>query len=360
MKMIARIREVEDGLSTEEAEQDVFIDVPPPPKTPRIVLTVEGGTIGYDKDLARGVDLQVEKGFKIAVIGANGIGKSTLLRTIAGRLPPRGGRFEPTPGVEIAYFAQDQQETLDLQDSVLNNVLRQTTLAERPARSLLGGFLFRGDDVFKKAKVLSGGELSRLGLACTLARAAGLLLLDEPTNHLDMASVESLAGGIDAYEGTVVFVSHDRTFIDAVATHVFAMLADGRSMLFEGQLADYARLAAVAGFPNVLETEPEGRDLRKAGSGGDGGGNARQSHEEAKELKRLRQKLTTRVATLDGEMGKLRDRIVAIETEMAAASVNDFAKLNKLQDEIDAKRAALEVAEGEWLEASEELERVKK
>lgn len=369
VKMIARIREVEDTIDTNDDSQDVFIDIPPPPKTPRIVYTVENGAIGYDKDLARGVKLTIERGAKIAIIGANGIGKSTLLRTIAGRLPARGGSFSPTPGVKMAYFAQDQQETLDLHDTVLANVLKQTTLAERAARSLLGGFLFRGDDVFKKATVLSGGELSRLGLACTLAREAGLLLLDEPTNHLDMASVETLAAGVDAYEGTVAFVSHDRTFIDAVATHVFAMLPDGRSMLFEGKLADYARLAQIAGFPNVLEAvETDTRDLRKSSSGVPNQsakstpttvGNApRVSEEEIRELKRQRQRLETQVGKLDKEMQAARDRIAAIEQEMATTSAMNFSQLNKLQAEIDQRRNALDASETTWLGASEELEGV--
>src|SRR6185437_11304312 len=101
------------------------------------------------------------------------------------------------------------------------------------------------------------GEQSRVGLACALSQKACLLLLDEPTNHLDMTSVETLAASLEAYAGTTLFVSHDRTFIDAVCTHVFAMLPDGRSMLFPGKLADYARLAALAGFPNVLAAQED-------------------------------------------------------------------------------------------------------
>lgn len=354
MKMISRIRDVEETMTPEGQEQEVFIELPPAPKTPRIVLTIEGGSIGYDKDLARGVNLQVERGFKVAIIGANGIGKSTMLRTIAGLLPARGGSFAATSGVSIGYFAQDQQETLDLGDTVIANVLRKTPLGERAARSLLGGFLFRGDDVFKRANVLSGGELSRLGLACTLAQAAGVLLLDEPTNHLDMASVETLAAGVDAYEGTVIFVSHDRTFIDSVATHIFAMLADGRSMLFEGKLNDYARLAAVAGFPNVLEPEPESRDLRKASSSDAAA--SKVSHDEAKEMKRQRQKLQNRVTQLDQEMSGHREAIAGIERNMAQAGVRDFSRLNALQGDIDMRRASLETAEAAWLQASEDLE----
>src|SRR5690606_29458523 len=130
-------------------------------------------------------------------------------------------------------------------------------LGERDARSLLGNFLFSGSDVFKKVEVLSGGEKSRLGLARMLAAKANLLLLDEPTNHLDMTSVEILIEGLLSYKGTLIFVSHDREFINSLCTHVFVMLADGRNALFEGDLADYVRLAKAADFPVIFEDRPD-------------------------------------------------------------------------------------------------------
>jgi ATP-binding cassette subfamily F protein 3 len=123
------------------------------------------------------------------------------------------------------------------------------------ARSLLGSFLLRGDDVFKKLSILSGGEKSRVGLCCLMAQKANFLILDEPTNHLDMSSASILAGALADFEGTVLFVSHNRSFIDQVATHIFAMTRDGRGGLFEGKLADYESLALRAGFPNVLKQE---------------------------------------------------------------------------------------------------------
>ena len=157
-------------------------------------------------------------------------------------------------GVDLAYFAQDQLDVMDADRSVLQNLLAvDTKLGEAQARSILGQFLFRGDDVFKTVSVLSGGEKSRLGLARVLASSANFLLLDEPTNHLDMTSVEVLSAAIAAYEGSLMFVSHDRDFIDKACTRIFAMVGDGRSALFEGKLEDYIRMAKLSDFPNVLD-----------------------------------------------------------------------------------------------------------
>jgi ATP-binding cassette subfamily F protein 3 len=360
VKMIARIKALEESLGGEGEDASIFIQLPPAPKTPRVVLTIEDGAIGYDRTLANGIKLLVERGAKVAVIGANGIGKSTLLRTLSGRLAPRDGKFALGLGVQVAYFSQDQAETLDLGETVLRNLLAASDLSEREARSLLGGFLFRGDDVYKRANVLSGGELSRLGLACALAKQAGLLLLDEPTNHLDMGSAETLASAIEETEGTVVFVSHDRTFIDEVCTHVFAMLPDGRSMLFEGKLPDYERLAATAGFPDVLAPEPEASAAKASAPASKSAAGAREaSHDEIKELKRRKQRLTSRVEQLDKEMDALRGKASQLETKLAdPALATDFGKMQTLHKELETAQSRMGEAENEWLAASEELQTV--
>lgn len=363
LKMIARIRDLEETLdsSAQGADANVVIQIPSPNKTPRIVYELENGAIGYSEPLARGVSLSLERGQKVAIIGANGIGKSTLLRTIAGRLKPVSGRFSLTPGVEMAYFAQDQAESLDMDASVLGNLLNSSNLGEPAARQLLGGFLFRGDDVFKKTKVLSGGELSRLGLACALGKKAGLILLDEPTNHLDMASVETLAAGLDDFEGTVLFVSHDRTFIDAVCTHIFAMLPDGRSMIFPGKLDDYRKLAAVSGFPNVLDTTPEAQAQESDGEGaGDRPLTEKKfsSHAESKERKSQLQKLRKKIGQLESEMSQIRATLGQLEEEMAQISAINFMKTAELHQNVERLKDQLDSKEEEWLLSSEELERL--
>src|SRR5690606_27088998 len=154
-----------------------------------------------------------------------------------GHLKPLEGGVKFGHQVQNAYFSQDQLEVLDENKPVLDNLLAvNNDLGERDARKVLGNFLFRGDEVFKPVAVLSGGEKSRVGLARTLVSRGHFLILDEPTNHLDMSSVEVLGHALSQYKGTLLFVSHARSFIDRVCTHVLAIVPDGRWQMFEGGL----------------------------------------------------------------------------------------------------------------------------
>ncbi len=236
VKMIDKLKDLEDEVVVEEDASTIAIRFPPPPNCSRLVLSIKGGITGYKSVLSKNINLNVEKGFKVAIIGANGIGKSTLLKTLSGVVPDLGGEWSLGTNVVLSYFSQDQRDSIDRSLPVMENLLAATQIAEREGRAILGSLLFRGDDVKKLAKVLSGGELNRLALAICLARKSNLLVLDEPTNHLDMASVEMLASSLAEWTGTVLFVSHDRSFIDKVCTHVFVVLADGRTCLFEGNL----------------------------------------------------------------------------------------------------------------------------
>ena len=175
------------------------------------------------------LSLEVQRGDRIALVGPNGVGKSTLLRVIAGLEAPDVGSVEPGRDVEVGYYAQDQSQTLDETRSVVEEVLAHAPegWAEESVRALLARFLFRQDDVHKRIGALSGGEKSRLSLAKLLLRPRQLLLLDEPTNHLDVPSKDELEAALDQYAGAVIFASHDRFLLDRVATKV-AELRDGR------------------------------------------------------------------------------------------------------------------------------------
>jgi ATP-binding cassette subfamily F protein 3 len=368
VKMIARIQELEEAFTPEEAQDALTFRLPLSEPSGREVLEVEGASIGYDstRPLSRSLKIRVHRGQKVAVIGANGIGKSTLLKTVAGRIPLLAGSVREGHKVRQAYFAQDQLEVLDANDSVLANVLRSSPLVtEKQARSLLGSFLFRGDDVFKPVGVLSGGEKSRVGLARILVQDANFLLLDEPTNHLDMTSCEILARAIEEYEGTVLFVSHDRAFINEVCTHVFAMLPDGRGQLFEGTLEDYARLAGVSGFPNVLDPSldlgGEASASARSSNGsetGPSGSPAQDSRAASKESRRERQRLERLVEKAENEMEKASQALSTLEAALAACIPTDYKRMQELAEQRIKAMASLEAAEAQWMSAQEELGRI--
>jgi ATP-binding cassette subfamily F protein 3 len=258
LKVLARLKTLEGSIVFDEDMSELSIPLKTDTQSGKVVMTLQGGSIGYDKPLAKQLNLKIERGQKIAIIGANGIGKSTLLKSIVGNIPLLGGELTFGTNVLLGHYTQDQVDALDLKKTVLENLQASNPdIPHKHARALLGGFLFRRDDVFKKCNVLSGGEKSRLGLCCLLGQKANFLLLDEPTNHLDMSSAESLAQALEEFNGTVLFVSHNRAFINEVATHIFAMTPDGRGGLFPGKLEDYERLSERAGFPNVLKLDDE-------------------------------------------------------------------------------------------------------
>jgi ATP-binding cassette subfamily F protein 3 len=196
--------------------------IPDPPRSGQVVMNLTDIHKSYGENkVYDGIQFQVRRGDKIALAGPNGAGKSTLLRIVAGRLPFDSGERVPGHNVGVAFFAQHQLEALRPKLSVLEELERDAPSEDYPRlRGHLGGFLFSGDDVDKKISVLSGGEKARVALAKLLLRPANLLVLDEPTNHLDIASCEVLEQALANFAGTLVFVSHDRTFINALATRV--------------------------------------------------------------------------------------------------------------------------------------------
>ncbi|MCX6127174.1 MAG: ABC-F family ATP-binding cassette domain-containing protein [Proteobacteria bacterium] len=370
VKMIARIRDMEDSVPSDDTADSISLTIPMAIPSGREVLKIVGGSVGYDKVLAKNVQLLVEKGQRIAVIGANGIGKSTLLKTIAGVLSPKSGTFTLGYNVVMGWFAQDQLDSLELNKTLMYNVLQASAqTSEREARSLLGSLLFRGEDVFKNVGVLSGGEKARVGLARLLAQRANFLVMDEPTNHLDLSSVEILVEALQEYPGTLLFVSHDRNFIDSVCTHVFVMLPDGRSQVFVGKLEDYQRLAKVSGFPDVLDPAPD-QDAAKLKSKPDAESKAKPkqatpialtasfTESEIMAMKRDLQKHERRIAELDKLIAVSHRESERIEAEMANCH-GDFEALAKLNAKKIETETGLVTLEEEWLTVSEPLESIR-
>src|SRR5579863_4228330 len=238
----SRIKELDkiDRIELPPEERTIHFSFPQPKPSGRIVAEFQNVSKSYgEKFVFGGVNCIIERGDRIALVGVNGAGKSTLIKLLAGIEPLSGGEYRLGHNVEVDYFAQDQYKELDPNARMLDDL---TSLAERNTntelRNLLGCFLFSEDDVFKRIGVLSGGERNRYALARMLLQPSNFLLLDEPTNHLDLRAKDVLLESLDRYTGTVVFVSHDRYFIDKLATRIFEV-GNGEVNVFPGNYEDY-------------------------------------------------------------------------------------------------------------------------
>jgi ATP-binding cassette subfamily F protein 3 len=252
VKMLDRMERIE----TEATARRIHFAFPQPPRTGRLVARLAGVRKAYgDNVVYAGVDFQVERGDRVALVGVNGAGKSTLLKMLAGALPFDAGERVLGSHVEVQYYAQHQLDALDPTRTVLEEIELAAPDAQiSRLRTILGSFLFSGDTVEKKVTVLSGGEKARLALAKMLARPAALLCMDEPTNHLDLASKEVLEEALAGFTGTIVFISHDRYFINRIATQVVEV-DHGRLTTHLGTYDDYlAHKAQGTATPQPAET----------------------------------------------------------------------------------------------------------
>jgi ATP-binding cassette, subfamily F, member 3 len=252
VKMLERMERIE----TEAGARRIRFSFPQPPRTGRLVGRLAGVHKAYgDNVVYAGVDFQVERGERVALVGVNGAGKSTLLKMLAGVLPFDDGERMLGAHVEVQYYAQHQLDALDPARTVLEEM--ELVAPEAPIsrlRGILGRFLFSGDTVEKKVAVLSGGEKARVALAKMLARPAALLCMDEPTNHLDLTSKEVLEDALSGFTGTIVFISHDRYFINRIATQVVEV-DRGRLTTYLGSYDDY--LAHKSSSPAVASATAE-------------------------------------------------------------------------------------------------------
>ncbi|HKN21752.1 MAG TPA: ABC-F family ATP-binding cassette domain-containing protein, partial [Terracidiphilus sp.] len=238
IKELDRMQRIEIPLE----EKAIHFSFPQPKPSGRTVAEFKQVAKSYGaKQVFREVSFTIQRGERVALVGVNGAGKSTLLKLLAGIEPLSGGEYKQGHQVEVDYFAQDQYKALDADARLIDDLTRAAPMSlstQTELRGLLGCFLFSADDVFKRIGVLSGGERNRYALARMLLRPSNFLLLDEPTNHLDLRAKDVLLEALAEYTGTVVFVSHDRYFIDKLATRVFE-IGGGEVNAFPGNYEDY-------------------------------------------------------------------------------------------------------------------------
>ncbi len=301
-----------------------------------IVLDSKGFSIGYgSQDVLKIDSLDLFRGEHVALVGSNGAGKSTLLKTIAGELTPTNGGLRLGAAVSIGHYWQEA-ENLDPNSTVMEDLLRDSTLENQQARNLLGNFLFSGHDVDKKVAQLSGGERSRLALAKLVVNRANLLLLDEPTNHLDIPAREALEAALEAYEGTLVFASHDRRLIAAIATRLW-VIEDDRLVSFEGTLDEYDASTSAAN-PTFAATaiQRDGPNPKPA-----------LSPNRERELKE-------RLAALEQAVDDGQARLVDLGAQINAASERgDLDAVSQLGVGYEAAQAELNHLMEEWAELVE-------
>jgi ATP-binding cassette subfamily F protein 3 len=231
-----------ERIQIEQEEDSVSFSFAPPPRSGQTVIKLLDLCKSYGElSVIRNANIRIERGDRIAVVGVNGAGKTTIAKVIAGVEPFQSGERECGHSTHLSYFAQHQADELNKDLTVLATMEEAAEGKNMTnIRSILGTFLFRGDDVFKKVEVLSGGERNRLALAKMLARSANFLILDEPTNHLDMRSQDALQRALGEYSGAYLIVSHNRAFVDPLVTKVLEIRKDGLS-LFPGNVSDYLR-----------------------------------------------------------------------------------------------------------------------
>ncbi len=311
------------------------------------VLDVENAKVGYDEQVLAGpLSFTVRKPQRIGIIGPNGIGKSTLLKSLLHQIPLVSGTVKFGANLEIGYYDQEQQQ-LHPEKTVLDEVWDDhPEVPEKDIRSLLGSFLFVGDDVYKPVHDLSGGEKARLELTKLSFKPINFLILDEPTNHLDIDSREVLENAINEFTGTVLFVSHDRYFINQVATDVLDMHKDGITH-YEGNYDDF--LAEQTKRQSSIPSD--NTDKQATPSTG------KQSYQQSKEQQKARRKLQRQVDKLEQEMSELEDQQTQLQEKMSQPEIaTDIGKLTDLQKDLDATKDKAEEVELAWTEAAEKLE----
>lgn len=325
------------------AEQSAHFRFEITEETGKEVLMVKDLAVGYDEVMSRPITFDVRKQQRVAIIGANGIGKSTLIKTLLGEIPALAGTFKFGANVAIGYYDQNQDQ-LDPKKTVLDTIWDEhPLLPEQQIRNVLGSFLFRGDDVQKVVHQLSGGEKARLLLTKLAMEKRNVLIMDEPTNHLDIQSKEVLEEALANFAGTLIFVSHDRYFINSLAEMVVDIDANG-SHLYAGNYDFYLeKRAEMSTTESPKQTEPIS-DNQAAFIA---------DKNKQKEIRKVKRAVESAEKQLN-ELGAENDRIQLAMTQPEV--LNDFQKLADLQAELEKNEQQQEEVEALWLQASEELE----
>ena len=349
----SRIKELDkiERIELPPEEKTIHFSFPQPKPSGRVVAECRNFSKSYARTIFANGNFTIERGDRIALVGVNGAGKSTLIRLLAQTEAPTTGEYTLGHNVGINYFAQDQYKVLDPDARILDDLSSAAPRTNQvELRNLLGCFLFSEDDVFKRIGVLSGGERNRYALAKLLVQPANFILLDEPTNHLDMRAKEVLLEALKNFSGTLVFVSHDRYFLENLATRVFEV-ADGEIKVYPGTYEDYLwrKSGGAESTPTINDVfagtpsaEPAPVPVPPAQESG-----KRLNPMKVREMQNKAAKLEERVGTLESEIRA---------TEEQLANFVNAAESQRLSDQLSSQRDQLEEIMAEWEKISQQIE----
>ena len=360
----SRIKQLERLERLEIEEEDLStlnIKFPPAPRSGQIVAEInEAGMSFGTKHVLSGANFIIEKGDKIALVGRNGEGKTTLARMLIGQLTPTEGSVRLGANVNIGYYAQNQDDLMDGEFTVYDTLDRVAVGDIRTRlRDILGAFLFRGEDIDKKVKVLSGGERARLAMARMMLEPRNLLILDEPTNHMDMRSKDILKNAIMKYDGTVVVVSHDREFLDGMVQKVYEF-RDGGVKEYLGGIYYFLEKRKLESLQEIERRDapakpaanPAAKSAAQPAANRDAAASGKLTYEQRKEQEKQLRKLRRAVETVEAELAEIEKQIAAYDAKFAAATEYNEADYKAYND----LKARYDHQMHEWEKTSYELE----
>ena len=355
----SRIKALEklDRIEIDETDNvTMHVKFPPAPRSGDVVYKATDITVGYpQKVVFRNADIEIKRGEKVALVGRNGEGKTTLMRVIMGELDPFSGESRLGHNVSIGYFAQNQEDVLDKSETVLGTLDRIAVGDIRTKlRDILGAFLFRGEDIDKRVSVLSGGERARLGMAKLMLQSHNLLALDEPTNHMDIKSKDILKSALKSFDGTLIVVSHDRDFLDGLVDKLYEF-RDGRVKEYLGGVSDFLERRKIE---NLQELErrfgPSAQTPAETPAEESGKSAAQMDFAAKKAVSKETRKVRNRISFLESEIGKDENRMKEIEKVLAAPGPSDDI-MELTREYLELKRD-LDAKTDEWATLMETFE----
>ena len=351
VKQLEKLERIEVDLVDKSA---LAVKFPPAPRSGDIAYKAVNLSLGYgDKVVFSGADIEVKRGEKVALVGRNGEGKTTLMRAIIGELKPIAGESRVGYNVNIGYYAQNQEDVLDKDATVFETLDRIAVGDIRlKLRDILAAFLFKGEDIDKKVSVLSGGERARLAMAKLMLHPYNFLALDEPTNHMDILSKDILKQALKAYDGTLVIVSHDRDFLDGLVDKLYEF-RDGKVREFLGGVSDFLEKRRLE---NLNELERHAKPIQEQEVAKEVMAQkvvAQQKYQANKTISKEERKIRNRISFLEKKIDEIQVRMKEIEGVLAAPSPSDdYMELTR--EFLELKRE-LDTKTDEWAELSESL-----